>query len=189
MPPPTPDPRLPAGQRGPNPGWFELAVIFVFSLYTAFLYGGLFRMAVRQVRGLALSYRDIFAGGPLFGRMLGAMFLLGFASYALEAIGLGPGYVLLFRHAPTAATILAFVVGGAVWLCAAAVLPGLLLPAFALMADGVRLFPALKRSVRAMKGELAAGDWVRVRHGAARLTSASFPASSACWRRSPWSSW
>ena len=129
----------------------EFAVIFVFSLYSAFLYGGMFRMAVRQVRGLALTFRDIFRGGPLFGRMLGAMFLLYFASYALEAIGLGPGYFLLLRHAPTAATVVAFLVGGLVWLGSALVLPALLLPACALMADGVRLFPALRRSVQAMK--------------------------------------
>lgn len=150
MPPPPP-----AIFRPGNAGKIlviELAVFLVFSLYSAFLYGGLFRMAVRQVRGMALSYRDIFAGGPLFGRMLGAMFLLGFASYALQAVGLGPGYVLLFRHASTVATVLTFAVGGLAYLCAAAVLPGLLLPAFALMADGVRLFPALRRSVRAMKG-------------------------------------
>ena len=129
----------------------ELSAILVFSLYSAFLFGGMFRMAVRQVRGLAPTYRDILGGGPLFGRMLGAMFLLYFVSYALQAIGLGPGYVLLFRHAPTVATVLTFAVGGAAYLFAALVLPGLLLPAFALMADGVRLFPALRRSVQAMK--------------------------------------
>jgi len=149
MPPPTPAFFKPGNMGGVLT--VEFSAILVFSVYAAFLYGGLFRMAVRQVRGLTLSYRDIFGGGPLFGRMLGATFLLYFASYALQAIGLGPGYVLLFRHASTAATVVAFVVGVAAWLCAAAVLPGLLLPAFALMADGVRLFPALKRSVRAMK--------------------------------------
>ena len=134
----------------------ELSAILVFSLYSAFLFGGMFRMAVRQVRRLAPPYRDIFGGGPLFGRMLGAMFLLYFASYALQVIGLGPGYVLLFRHAPTVATVLTFVVGGAAYLFAALVLPGLLLPAFALMADGVPLFPAPRRSVQAVKSH-----WLR----------------------------
>lgn len=129
----------------------ELGVGLLLSLYFAFLYGGLFRMAVRQVRGLALTYRDIFAGGPLFGRMLGAMFLLGFGTYALEAICLGPGF-LLIRHASTATTVIAFVLGGVVWLSLIGVLPALLLPAFALMADGVPVFAALRRSVRAMKG-------------------------------------
>jgi len=150
MPPPTPAIFLP-GNMG-KVVTAEVGFVLFSLLYSAFLYGGMFRMAVRQVRGLALSYRDIFAGGPLFGRMLGAMFLLGFASYALQAIGLGPGYVLLFRHASTLATVLTFLVGGLAYLCIAAVLPGLLLPAFALMADGVRVFPALRRSVRAMKG-------------------------------------
>lgn len=130
----------------------ELGVGLLLSLYFAFLYGGMFRMAVRQVRGLALTYRDIFAGGPLFGRMLGAMFLLGFGAYALEAICLGPGYLLLFRHASTAATVTAFGLGIVVWLCLIGVVPALLLPAFALMADGVPVFAALRRSVRAMKG-------------------------------------
>ena len=129
----------------------EFAVLFVFSLYSAFLFGGMFRMAVRQVRGLAPTFRDIFAGGPLFWRMLGAMFLLYFASYALEAIGLGPGYILVLRHASTAATAVTFVVGLVVWLCSSLALTALLLPAFPLMADGVRAFPALRRSAQAMK--------------------------------------
>lgn len=149
MPPPTPAIFRPGNMRGVLT--VEFSAIFVFSLYSAFLFGGMFRMAVRQVCGLAPTYRDIFGGGSLFGRTLGAMFLLYFASYALQAIGLGPGYVLLFRHAPMVAMVLTFVVGGAAYLFATLVLPGLLLPAFALMADGMRLFPALRCSVQTMK--------------------------------------
>ena len=129
----------------------EFAVLLVFSVYSAFLYGGMFRMAVRQVRGLPPTFRDIFRGGPLFWRMLGAMFLVYFAFQALEVIGLGPGFLLLQRRAPTPVMVTAFAVGGAAWLFSSVVLPALLLPAFALMADGVRVFPALRRSVRAMK--------------------------------------
>lgn len=123
MPPPTPAIFRPGNMRGVLT--VEFSAIFVFSLYSAFLFGGMFRMAVRQVCGLAPTYRDIFGGGSLFGRTLGAMFLLYFASYALQAIGLGPGYVLLFRHAPMAAMVLTFVVGGAAYLFATLVLPGL----------------------------------------------------------------
>lgn len=131
----------------------EVIVILVFSLYSAFLYGGMFRMAVRQVRGLTLTYRDIFAGGPLFGRMLGAMFLLGFATYALEAICVGPGYVMLWLHANPVGAAVALVLGFLLLLCLLPVFAGLLLPLFALMADGVPLFPALRRSVQAMKAQ------------------------------------
>lgn len=129
----------------------EFGVILVMAVYSAFLYGGMFRMAVRQVRGLSLTYRDIFAGGPLFGRMLGAMFLLGFGTYALEAICVGPGYLMLWLHIKPAGAAVATGLGFLLLFCLLPVFTGLLLPAFALMADGVPVFPALRRSIRAMK--------------------------------------
>ena len=131
--------------------FWEVVAGLLLSVYSAYVYGGMLRMAVRQVRGYPPAYRDIFAGGPLFGRVLGATFLLGGAFYAVEAICLGPGYFLVWRHAPTGALVTAFVIGGLALLALLAVLPGLLLPSFALMADGERVLPALRRSVRAMK--------------------------------------
>ena len=150
LPAPTPPAIFAPGNAGKTLV-IEFAVLFVFSLYSAFLYGGMFRMAVRQVRGFALTYRDIFAGGPLFGRMLGAMFLLGFATYALEAICVGPGYLMLWLHANPVGAAVAIGLGFLLLFCLLPMFTGLLLPLFALMADGVRVFPALRRSVQAMK--------------------------------------
>lgn len=123
-------------------------------LYYSFLYGGLFQMAVNQVRGLSIAYRDIFSGGRLFGRMLGAMLLLGLAGYATELIAVGPGLLRLWLspHAMTA-IIAAFVFGILILMCLGLILWGLLLPAFALMADGEPIFGALRRSVRGMKAQ------------------------------------
>ena len=149
MPPPTPAIFRPGNIS--KVVAFEVGFILLFSVYAAFLYGGMFRMAVRQVRGLPLTYRDIFAGRPLFGRMLGAMFLLGFGTYGLEAICVGPGYAMLFLHANPAGAAVAITIGFLLLFCLLPIFTGLLLPAFALMADGVRVFPALRRSVQAMK--------------------------------------
>jgi hypothetical protein len=173
FPPPAPAPGVPPSPP-PMPPMFaagnigkilvlELGVGLIFAVYSAFLYGGMFRMAVRQLRGLPPTYRDIFAGGPLFGRMLGAMFLLGFGAYGLEAICVGPGYAMLFLHANPMAAVIAIVLGFLLVFCLWPVLTGLLLPAFALMADGVPVIPALRRSVRAMKGNwLGAAGFVLV---------------------------
>ena len=152
LPPPTPPAMFAPGNVG-KILTLELGVLLIFFLYSAFLYGGMFRMAVRQVRGLPPTYRDIFAGGPLFGRMLGAMFLLGFGIYGLEAVCVGPGYLMLFLHANPVGAAVALVLGFLLLFCLLPVVTGLLLPAFALMADGVVVFEALRRSVRAMKGQ------------------------------------
>lgn len=129
----------------------EIGVGLVMVVYSAFLYGGMFRMALRQARGLGLTYRDIFAGGPLFGRMLGAMFLLGFGTYGLEAICVGPGYAMLWFHANPVGAAIALVLGLLLLLCLLPIFTGLLLPLFALIADGVPIFHALRRSIQAMK--------------------------------------
>jgi hypothetical protein len=131
----------------------EIGFGLVYSLWAAYLYGGLFRMAVQQVRGLPIELRDIFRGGPLFGRMLGAIFLLGFGAYGLEAVCMAPFGLTLWQHGPVAAMvgtgILAFVLVIGLML----VFSGMLLPSFALMADGDGVLTALKRSLRAMKSQ------------------------------------
>lgn len=134
----------------------EAGFVLVCMLWSAFLYGGMFRMAVRQVRGLPVEMRDIFRGGPLFGRMLGAIFLLGFGSYFLEALCIGPLYLLIWKHGPLAAAIVAGVVGVALLVALSLSFTGMLLPSFALMADGGKVLPALKRSMEAMKSRWAA---------------------------------
>ena len=128
----------------------------VYAFWSAFMYGGLFRMAVRQVRGLPLELKDIFRGGPLFGRMLGAMLLLGLSGYFLEAVCVGPMGLLTWRHGPIAAIIAAGIIGVVLLLALELALAGLLLPSFALMADGDGALTALKRSIRAMKAQWAA---------------------------------
>ena len=134
----------------------EIGFVLVYALWSALLYGGMFRMAVRQVRGLPLEMRDIFRGGPLFGRMLGAIFLLGFGGYFLEALCIGPVYLLLWKHGPLAATITAGVIGVPLLLLLSLSFTGMLLPSFALIADGDKVIPALKRSMEAMKSRWAA---------------------------------
>jgi hypothetical protein len=140
-------------------GIFALEIGFglVYALWSAYMYGGIFRMAVRQVRGLAIEMRDIFRGGPLFGRMLGAIFLLGFGGYFLEALCVGPLYLLIWKHGPVAALIVAGVVGVLLLIALLLAANGVLMPTFALMADGDGVFAALKRSIRAMQGR-----WVSV---------------------------
>lgn len=129
----------------------EVVAVLLLGLWAAFVGGGVLRMAISQVRGLPISTADIFAGGPVFGRLFGASLLLGLAFYGLEAICLGPGALIAAQHFSAAATISAFLVGGLALLCLAAVISGLLLPAYALMADGESLFVAIRRSVKAMK--------------------------------------
>lgn len=134
----------------------EAGFVLVYALWSAFMYGGMFRMAVRQVRGLPIGMRDIFRGGSLFGRMLGAIFLLGFGGYFLEALCIGPLYLLLWKHGPLAATVAAGVIGVPLLLLLSLSFTGMLLPSFALIADGDKVIPALKRSMEAMKGRWAA---------------------------------
>lgn len=134
----------------------EFGYVLLYALWSAFMYGGMFRMAVRQVRGLPIEMRDIFRGGPLFGRMLGTIFLLGFGGYFLEALCIGPLYLLIWKHGPLAATIIAGVVGVALLLALSLSFTGMLLPSLALIADGDKVIPALKRSMEAMKGRWAA---------------------------------
>ena len=141
----------------------EIGFGLVYSLWSAYLYGGLFRIAVRQVRGLPIEMRDIFRGGRLFGRMLGAIYLLGLSGYFLETLCLGPAALLAWRHGPALALAVAGVVGVVLLICLSLALTGTLLPLFALMADGDGVLTAIKRSVRAMKScRLAAAGFVFV---------------------------
>lgn len=99
-----------------------LSLLFSW-LFGAFQAASLYRMAVRQVRGEAVSFGDMFGGGPYFGAMLLFNLMYGLAAGA-----------------------------GVVALCVGLfVVMGLLLPAQALVADGESAAGALSRSIDAMK--------------------------------------
>ncbi|MGI4789203.1 MAG: hypothetical protein ACRYFS_10185 [Janthinobacterium lividum] len=130
---------------------WEFGFIALYSIWAAYMYGGLYRMAVQQVRGLPIEVRDVFRGGALFGRMLGGLWLLGLGAYVLEAVCIGPFGLLVWQHGPAAALIVAGIVGVVLFLALMLTLPGMLLPSFALIADGDGVITAIKRSFRAMK--------------------------------------
>lgn len=101
--------------------------IQIFSLvWRAFFSGGVYRMAVKQVRGEPISVSDVFSGGPLFLNMLLLNLVYG--------LGVGIG------------TLLCIIPG--------LLVAGLLFPAFALIADGDSLSTALTRSSNAMKQDM-----------------------------------
>jgi hypothetical protein len=99
----------------------------IFSLaWTAFFYGGVFRMAVKQVRGETIDISDVFAGGPTFIKFLILCLVFG--------ISVSIGAVLCVFPA--------FIVAG------------LFLPLFAIAADGADIGDAISRSVDAMKADI-----------------------------------
>ena len=102
-----------------------LGLAILNTVYTAYLLAGACGMALKQVRGETPAFADLF-GGRAVVPMLGLLVIFQIAVNAGLSLLLVPG-VLLF---------------------------GLLLPAFALIADGVGLGEALKVSVRAMSRDL-----------------------------------
>ncbi len=142
---------------------WELGFFGVYAFWSAWLYGGLFRMAVRQVRGVPVEMKDIFRGGPLFGRMLGATLLLILGAYGLEALCLAPMGISVWRHGSPLTTALTATAGAVLVLVLFFLAYGLLLPAFALIGDGMKVIPALKRSAVAMRPRMwAAAGFVFV---------------------------
>lgn len=156
----------------------------VFYVVLLFFCAGLYRMAVRQVRGLPLRFADIFGGGRVFGRTVGFTLLFAFAYLGLEVIGFAPFLIALLSagHAGVLAALAVpspsgsaalmtsivasiglVVLGGAVVLLGGLVLIGLLSPGFALVADGEGVFVAIRRSIQAMRAQwLAAAGLVFV---------------------------
>ena len=99
----------------------------IFSwVWTAFFYGGVYRMAVNQVRGRAISFGDIFSGGPTFLPMLGFSFVYGLAVGVGTLLCVVPGFLLA----------------------------GLLLAGYALIADGAGIGDAISRSNDGMKADM-----------------------------------
>ena len=95
----------------------------------AFFYGGVYKMAVKQVRGEPIAFGDIFSGGGTFLSMLGFNIVFGLA--------VGIGFVLL-------------IIPGLI-------VTALLLPAYALIADGESISTAISRSIDGMKQDLWSG--------------------------------
>ena len=134
----------------------EMGFGVVYAFWSAYMNGGLFRMAVRQVRGVPIEVKDIFRGGPLFGRMLGATFLLVLGAYGLEALCLAPTGISVWRHGSALTTGLTAAAAFVLIFVLVFFAYGLLLPAFALIGDGISPIPALKRSAAAMKPRMGA---------------------------------
>ena len=104
----------------------NLAIDVFSALYSAWLYGGVFQTAVKQVRGEAVSVSDIFSGGPLIWKMLGFNIVYGLAVFVGFLFCFVPGVLL----------------------------SALLFPGFALIADGETVGNALSRSMDAMKRDM-----------------------------------
>ncbi|HZS07773.1 MAG TPA: zinc-ribbon domain-containing protein [Blastocatellia bacterium] len=63
-----------------------VAAVIVIIPLSVWLMGGLYRAAIRQLRGEAISPGDIFSGGDCFARLLGAVLLLLLARIVVSAI-------------------------------------------------------------------------------------------------------
>lgn len=111
---------------GGLPPGVSALVRIISALYTAWLYGGIYQTAVKQVRGEPTTVADIFSGGPLMLKMLGFNIVYGLA------VGIG---------------LLLCIVPGLL-------LGGLLIPGFALIADGETVGNAISRSIDAMKRDM-----------------------------------
>ena len=101
--------------------------IQIFSiLYAAWLYGGIYRTAVKQVRGELISISDIFSGASWMWKILGFNIVYGLVVGIGLVLCLVPGFLL----------------------------SGLLFPGYALIADGETVGTAISRSMDAMKRDM-----------------------------------
>ena len=165
----------PVTPASPNSGQtiFLIGFELIYLLISVFFCGGLYRMAVQQVRGLSVSVRDTFQGGRVFGRMTGFTLLFLLAMLGLEIACFAPPLEAMYfnfrslsrsfggPHAGlpnnTAQYLFAgfgwFALGCVIFMIVSLVLMGLLLPGFALVADGERVGASFRRSIRGMKRE------------------------------------
>ena len=119
--------------RSPFSSGLPFAVQFLVQLvtlsYQAFLYGGLYGMAVKQVRGEPISFNDLFSGGRYFLPML--------------------GFQILF--------LLAFLIGFFLLIVPGLLVASLMIPTYAQIADGVSFSDAISRSIDGMKRDMWSG--------------------------------
>ena len=111
---------------GGLPPGLSLGLRIFGTVYGAWLSGGVYRTAVKQVRGEPISIGDLFSGGAVFLNMLGFNIVSG--------IVIGIGFVLCILPG--------------------LLLTGLLFPGPALVADGESVGNALSRSFNAMKQDM-----------------------------------
>ena len=72
---------------GPLVGFYAVLLFWVAPL-GILLSGGLYRMAIRQMRGEDIAVADIFKVGDVFGSLLGSTFLIGLVVTAAAILGL-----------------------------------------------------------------------------------------------------
>lgn len=111
---------------GGLPPGLSIVIRVVAAIYTAWLYGGIYQTAAKQVRGELISIGDIFSGGPLMLRMLGYNIVYSFAVVVGFLLCIIPGFLMA----------------------------GLLIPGYALVAEGETVGNAISRSIDAMKRDI-----------------------------------
>lgn len=111
---------------GGLPLGLSLALRIFGTVYGAWLSGGVYRTAVKQVRGELTSVGDLFSGGAVFLNML--------AFNIVSGIAIGLGFVLCFLPG--------------------LLMAGLLFPGSALIADGESFSNAFSRSWNGMKQDV-----------------------------------
>ena len=95
-------------------------------VYRAFISGGLYHMAVKQVRGEPISAADLFGGGRYFVPMLVFSILYGLAVFTGFLLLIVPGLLVV----------------------------SLMIPAYAMIGDGVGFSEAISRSIDGMKRDM-----------------------------------
>ena len=111
---------------GGLPPGLSLIIQAFSTVYRAWLLGGVYKTAVKQVRGEPISIGDLFSGGTVFLNMLGFSIVSGIATVLGFVLCLLPGFLVA----------------------------GLLFPGAALIADGESVGNAVSRSWNAMKQDL-----------------------------------
>ena len=130
-------------------------------LYLPFIYGGVYHMAVKQVRGELIGIADIFSGGPSTLRMLGYQMIYGLFTFVLTIVLSIPLTLLhvvnlaAFANRSSSFNAGSEIGGILIWyvllLACFLVVAAISLPAHALIADGEGVFSAISRSLSAMK--------------------------------------
>lgn len=169
-----------SGKANPaNPFWlfgalplaFILVVVVLGFLYTPFMYGGIYGMAVKQVRGEPIALADIFGGGPVMLRMFGLVcllyvggLLLQFAFSTLPALALhlggtagGSSNTPGFPSMAQGGAAIGFLF---LYLIALFAYYTLILPTLAMVADRKGVFAAIGLSVAGMAKDIGRGALV-----------------------------
>jgi hypothetical protein len=94
-------PTAPQGDEIPTAPVFPVALLALYPVIyvvilsaAAWLMGGLYHAAFKQLRGEQIAVGDLFSGGRYFGRMLGALFLIAIAAGIGGVFCLIPGLIV-----------------------------------------------------------------------------------------------